>query len=317
MVKVLILTHENDPHANAVYSSLERRGVPFFRVDTEKLTTDYEITFHSKSGLYIISGKNEEVTIDEEWNIWNRRVMDPEIPKDVPKNLEEIVFTETKRTWQGLLFAHRGKVVNRPQAEFAANNKIDQLLFARGHPKSVQIPDTLLTNNPGALRRFYREHDQICHKLQRAALVKEGEEYLITYNNLVTSRNMQHADLIRRNPSLFQVYIPKEYELRITALKGKNIAIAIFSQDSEQSKVDFRRYDFDNVRYELINLPPQVDHFCTSLLAHYGLNFGEIDMIRTPQGEYVFLELNPNGQWLWLELKSGYHLTEDVTENLL
>ena len=93
--------------------------------------------------------------------------LDLEIPKDVPKNLEEIVFTETKRTWQGLLFAHRGKVVNRPQAEFAANNKIDQLLFARGHPKSVQIPDTLLTNNPGALRRFYREHDQICHKLQR------------------------------------------------------------------------------------------------------------------------------------------------------
>jgi len=55
----------------------------------------------------------------------------------------------------------------------------------------------------------------------------------------------------------------------------------------------------------------QQNHICNSV------TLKQDTQIRTPQGEYVFLELNPNGQWLWLELKSGYHLTEDVTENLL
>jgi hypothetical protein len=58
-----------------------------------------------------------------------------------------------------------------------------------------------------------------------------------------------------------------------------------------------------------------VDDF--DIIKHYGLSFGEIDFIRNKNGDYVFLEINPNGQWLWLELKSGYNLTKDVADNLL
>ncbi len=318
MKRVLILSYEDDPHVEAVSSYLKKQGVDFFIVETEKIIEKYGLSFDSKNGLYKISDGDRKVFLDEGWNIWNRRVMDPIVPEGVPKDLEDIIFTETKRTWQGLLFTHRGKVVNRPQAEFAANNKVDQFLFAKNYGLPILVPETILTNDPSMLKFFYeQEGGKICHKLQKAAVVMRNGEHYITYNNLVRKENLQYADLIRRNPSLFQRYIEKDYELRITALEEKVVAVAIHSQDSEQSKIDFRRYDFENVKYERVDLPETITDFCEDLLKHYNLSFGEIDMVVTPKQEYVFLELNPNGQWLWLELKSGYDLTSDVVENLL
>ena len=91
---------------------------------------------------------------------------------------------------------------------------------------------------------------------------------------------------------------------------------AIYSQDSELSKVDYRRYDF-NVSYRSVKLPGKVEYFCRLMLQGNRLRFGTFDFIYSKDGNYFFLELNPNGQWLWLELKSGYNLTKDIAENLL
>lgn len=317
MKKVLVLTHDGDPHAKSVCTYLELASVDFFYIATDKIIESYTVKFDSSTGFYSIASPVRNEVIDGRWNIWNRRVMDPELPRDFPKELEDIVLTETERTWEGLLFSHTGRVVNRPQASFAANNKVNQLLFARSYGRGIQIPATILTNDPEYLRQFYATHDLICHKLQRAALVERDGKRLTSYNNLVRDENIAHADLIRAHPCLFQEYIDKEYELRITALEDRVAAIAIYSQDSDLSKLDFRRYDFEKVRYRKVDIPDNVSTFCLDLLKHYGLSFGEIDMILTKDGRYVFLEINPNGQWLWLQEHSGYDLTRDVAENLL
>ena len=75
---------------------------------------------------------------------------------------------------------------------------------------------------------------------------------------------------------------------------------AIYSQDSELSKVDYRRYDF-NVSYRSVKLPGKVEYFCRLMLQGNRLRFGTFDFIYSKDGNYFFLELNPNGQWLWLE----------------
>lgn len=317
MKKILVLTYEEDPHANSVCAYLGKAGVETFRVNTDKLIGKYNIRISIQDKEYVISDGVNEIKLDSNWNIWNRRVLDPELPANFPKELEDIVFTETERAWESILFTHKGNVVNRPQANYAANNKISQLEFAYNYGRGICIPNTLLTNSPQQLRDFYKTHDKICHKLQKAALVKKEDEYLTTYNNIVTEKNMENAHLIEKNPSLFQEYIDKKYEIRVTALENKVVGIAIYSQDSDLSKLDYRRYDFENVKYKKIDLPENVNKFCLDLIKNYGLSFGEIDMILTKDNKYVFLELNPNGQWLWLELKSGYNLSKDVAENLL
>ena len=128
---------------------------------------------------------------------------------------------------------------------------------------------------------------------------------------------MENVDLVSSVPSLFQEYIDKEFEVRIVSTDITSTGIAIYSQDSEVSKVDYRRYDFENVKYKKVEIPDTVKEFCSKMLKHYGLHFGVFDFIQSKAGKYVFLELNPNGQWLWLEEESGYNLTKEVAENLI
>lgn len=315
MTSVVVLTHKDDPHASAVTDYFDLRGVEYLRIDTDRIIDELGFSFSSEG--FLLHTLDRMLLLSPDWNIWNRRVMDPSLPKDFPKELENIVFTETKRSWQSLLFSHQGKVINRPQNEFAANNKIDQLLYARSNPFGVKIPDTLLTNDPALFRAFYAVHEQVSHKLQKAALVSRGDDYLTTYNNIVSAEQAGNADLLRMHPALFQEYIDKNYELRITVTEAEVVAVRINSQDSPLSIQDFRRYDFDDVEYSHIELPDRVCVFCKDLINHYGLSFGAIDMIYSDKGEYVFLELNPNGQWLWLQEQSGHDLTSIVAENLL
>ncbi|MCK5149514.1 hypothetical protein KAJ87_01145 [Candidatus Pacearchaeota archaeon] len=311
MKNVLILTYDEDPHADSVSKFFDKKGVEYFRVVTENLAKDYKITFESNDSLYKISNNEKKIYLDSSWNIWNRRVMNPDNKKNMPKSLIDIVVDESEKTWDGLLASHKGKVVNRPQNHFYANNKIDQLKFASG---KIKIPDTIVTNDPSCVEEFYEKHKgNICFKLQKGTVIDEK----FIYTNKVTKEQLKNVDLVSKHPCLFQEYVDKEFEVRVVATDKNITGIAIDSQNSEISKIDFRRYDFDNVKYEHINLPDNVKGFCSSLLKNYGLHFGALDFIYSKERGYVFLELNPNGQWLWLEETSGYNLTKEVAENLI
>ena len=311
MKNILVLTHGEDPHADSVCKYLSERGIGTFRVETERLSEAYKLTFNSEFLTYNLSNGSKEIQIDDSWNIWNRRVMNPDVRKGLSKNIVDIIFDESEKAWDGLLMSHRGKVVNRPQNHMYANNKIDQMKFVSEFGNSVLIPDTLVTNDPKKAEKFYDKHKgNICFKLHKGAIVESSEGYKIVYTNKVTKKQMKNADLISSHPCLFQEYIEKEFEVRIVATDKNHDAIAIDSQNSEISKIDYRKYDFENVSRDVKNL-------CSEMLKYYGLHFGVFDFIKSKDGQDVFLELNPNGQWLWLELESGHNITKSVAENLI
>ena len=314
--KVLILTHLEDSHASSVRDYLSKRKVENFTVVTENLLKDYKINFSSNDLIYTIGDRNETIELTPSWNIWNRRIMIPDRKKGMPKDLQDLVTDECEKTWDGLLMAHKGKVVNRPQNHFYANSKLDQIKFALEN--SMLVPDTIVTTDPNKLRDFYEKHrGNICFKLQKGATIKTPEGNKIVYTNKVTREQMENASLVSSHPSLFQEYIDKEFEIRIISTDKNSTGIVIHSQDSEISKIDYRRYDLENVKYNHIELPKDVKSFCSNMLVHYGLHFGAFDFIYSKEGRYVFLELNPNGQWLWLQEQSGYDLTGEVAENLI
>lgn len=319
MKSVLLLTHHDDPHSKSVREYFDQKSVDYYEVHTDRLIDNYKLTFDLSKKQFELDGPDRKISLDSSWNIWNRRVMDPDLPTGFDKKLENIVYTETERTWEGLLTSHPGKVVNRPQHSYAANNKVNQLLYASNYGNNIHVPKTVLSNDPEKIKQFYNTLEKVSFKLLKAPIIEtnDSNDYLTCYNNIVEPEHLQHLDTVKNNPSLFQEYIEKEYELRITAVEGKAIGIRINSQDSPLSRTDFRRYDFKNVTYAHEELPKNVETFCLDMLKHYNLSFGEFDFIKNKKGEYVFLEINPNGQWLWLELKSGFPLTKTVAENLL
>jgi len=135
-------------------------------------------------------------------------------------------------------------------------------------------------------------------------------EKLIIYTHKLNAVDFQKIENVKFVPVLFQEYVPKEIELRMTVIEEDVFSCAIDSQKSERTKDDWRRYDFEKVPHYSYKLPVDIENKLVDFLKNAGLKFGAFDMILTPNGEYVFLEINPNGQWYWIEKLTGMKITE-------
>ena len=114
-------------------------------------------------------------------------------------------------------------------------------------------------------------------------------------------------------PTMFQPYVDKAFELRCVVMGDKIFAAKLDSQASEDSRIDWRGGDPE---HEIFELPKSVQVSLRRLMDSFDLNFASLDMIVTPDGEFVFLELNPNGQWLWLEYELGMPLVATMADLL-
>lgn len=319
MRSVLIFSDAKDPHATAVEDALLRLGARSFRVLTERLGKQVRITRvvgRESSRAISVSVSGVGIEHGPECSLWNRRIREPALASSTPADIADVVRREAEALWHGIIEIHDGIVVGRPSAIWRASNKADQLAFALRFGR-VRVPDTLVSNDPDAVTDFFRFHGgNICYKLFRGASVERGGETLFVYTNLLQETHLQRRDIIERTPGQYQEYIPKAMDVRVTYVGREPFAAAIHSQDSPVSKIDFRRYDFERVRYESCQLPDAVHELCLGLLDRYGLNFGAFDFVVTHDGEYVFLELNPNGQWLWIEERTGLPVADALARLL-
>ena len=121
---------------------------------------------------------------------------------------------------------------------------------------------------------------------------------------------------IRLCPVFSQQYINKRYEYRVMVIGKKVLSCRIDSQASQMTKIDWRHYDFKNVEHKQVELPKDVQEKLLNFMQKIGLNYGAIDFIETPKGEFVFLEVNPSGQWGWITSLAGLKIPEAVAEML-
>ena len=113
-----------------------------------------------------------------------------------------------------------------------------------------------------------------------------------------------------------QEYVPKKLEFRVTVVGHQVLACAIYSQDSERTKDDWRRYDFAKVKHENRVLPEDINIALLRLMDKCCLTYGAMDMILTPEGEYFFLEVNPSGQYEWIENLTKLPISRSIAEAL-
>jgi glutathione synthase/RimK-type ligase-like ATP-grasp enzyme len=126
-----------------------------------------------------------------------------------------------------------------------------------------------------------------------------------------------YAEAIRFGPVIVQEYVAKRVELRVTVVGRAVFAAEIHSQESNHARFDWRRYDLGSTRHEVHRLPAVVADRCVEIVGRLGLRYGAIDLILTPDGRYVFLEVNPTGQWLWIEKATGLPIGDALCDLLL
>lgn len=200
--------------------------------------------------------------------------------------------------------------VNKPSASVKNRNVLNQLQLATSI--DFKTPDTLFTNNLSELKSFAGS-DVVVIKQGNLGTHLDKKRILTS----VVSIASIEENVLRGCPCLFQRYIPKEFELRVHVI-GKNVLTCrIDSQASDKTRIDWRNYDLDNTPHAPHELDGAIKEKCITLTERLGLAFGVIDLIVTPQGDYVFLECNAQGHWSWIEKRTNLPITKVLCEHLI
>lgn len=317
--RILIVSQEVDPHVDSMVVALKKRGVRPVRFHTKDfpMKATLSVEFGSNTGTSVaLDCDGGRLEPGETRSVWFRRPDRCELPASLSKEERPIAVGECEEALQGLYRVLGGLWVNPPDANRTAGSKILQTQRAMG--LGLRVPDTLVTNDPKRFKEFYDAHGgNVIVKMQRQTFWS-ADLGLSIFTSMVDPSKLEHAALISNSACFFQEYIPKDVELRVTVIGRKAFAIALRSQEVEAGKIDWRKAAVGTVPHEPYTLPADVEAKLLAMTDSFGLNYGAIDLIVTPEGEHVFLEINPNGQFGWMENnKTGLGLFDAMADLLI
>jgi hypothetical protein len=316
---ILILSSQRDGHVPRVAAKLEEQGFETLWFDTAQFPdrARMHIGFDNRgvTSRFLV-WDDREYDLGRVTAVWYRRPGKPGVPASL-KDTTQRYYSEwtsahfLEGIWETLECFW---VPARPAADHFAHNKLMQLAVAS--KLGFTIPQTLITNNPSAFLDFCEVPGKLVHKPLRDTQPKREGQYVSLYTSIVERRNAHAYQAIRYAPEIFQHYVRKQSELRVTVVGTRVFAAEIASQQSRSTRHDWRHYDDDSVKYRPVQLPSELQARCVNLLAAFQLSFGAIDLVLTPEGEYVFLEINPNGQWGWVEEWTGLPISDAMADLL-
>ena len=317
---ILIVTNKTDYTADFLILGLKERGVGFFRFNTEEFPKTIELILDISNNNIEgqLKAHNRVIDLAEIQSVWYRRPVASDPSEKIQGEAErEYIITESRETLEGLWRILHGFWVSHPDNLRAAESKLYQLKVASD--LGFAIPQTLVTNSPAVAEAFYRTHsNQIICKPQRQGQISRRENVSLIYTNMVEEQHTEHFSSVQFAPVLFQPYVPKAIEIRVTVVGLRVFAVELHSQEVEHARFDWRRVDASELHHQAHRLPLDIETKCISLVRTLGLSFGAIDLILTPESEYVFLEINPNGQWAWIQqLCPDIHIREALIDLLI
>jgi RimK-like ATP-grasp domain len=318
---ILVIGLESDPHIQKV---LDRVNLDEF----EPVVLDYsKIPKHIKISYLFKPKEPTEVIFQLEnrtfsskliHSIWYRRanniVLDePSLDENVKKYItkEFIAFMRSLTT----LLRDKKWLIKPKAADYASLKPVN---LSVAQEVGFEIPATVMGNNPEQVIEFGLSKKDIAVKaLDRGFYYTSKDDGVGMKTQKVNIQTMlEKVEQIQYSPTIYQEYVEKDYELRVTVVGEKVFACKIDSQKAKnkQTHIDWRNYDLANTPHSKYDLPPEIKQKCLDLTNKMDLNFGCIDLIKTPQGKYVFLEINPYGQWLWIEKLSGLEISEAIVD---
>lgn len=317
---VLLLTHSADYFTvDRVAEALSKRGAQPFRLDTDRfpMTVRLSARLGSDGLCHRLEYGEKTIGTDEVKAVWMRRIWQPHLSKELPPQFQESCARESLAALRGFLDSlSEARWVDVLQRIWEGENKLRQLRLAR--KVGLHIPRTLVTNDPKQARGFFQEVEgkMVAKLLTPLSTSMEGSSFFV-YTSAVREEDLVDAETLRYCPMVFQEQIPKLRELRVVFVGGNLFVGALDASRYSAFTMDWRRAKPEECPWEPDELPSEVARCLNSLMAEFGLVFGAIDLIRTPAGEYVFLEVNPTGEWGMLERDLGYPISEAIADALL
>lgn len=325
---LLILSESGDRSTNDVIDWLEEYGVVWTRLNGDALNATQSITLHldrtdeCEPTRGIPPPEHVHVVWLRRWSkpmggagpeILNRNGVTEE-PVDFHVNLSEFRSREL-RTLTAFLFRQYRQCAWLGKPGTLSLNKLQVLEEAASC--GLKVPPSVVTSSRVALERFASRHEHIVSKpIAEVALLALDDDTYLTYTSRCT-----HDEIAALPdtffPALFQAEVAKACELRVFILGERTYAMAMFTQRRAETASDFRRYNSaDPTRCVPYDLPTDIEAAIQRLMVRLSLVTGSVDMILTPSGDYVFLEINPAGQFGMTSYPCNYHIERDIADHI-
>lgn len=300
---ILILGSPNDEHVRRVQPHLHR---PAQVLDCADIPVRVGVEADADSGAALIVD-GHRLHLATVTSVWRRRHngygLHPEL---LDRTAREFAWSETHEATQGALQAMDCAWFNHPAADDLAQLKLVQLRTAR--QLGLEVPTTLATTDPVAARSFVETSPgPVVRKAFR------NLENARAHTQVVTAEDLEVIDAVRYAPVIFQEYVPVELDLRVTMVDGEVFAAAIKSYP--EFHADYRP-GLASATVTACGLPDHLSDQLRSLCGTLGLRYGAIDLRLTPEGRYVFLEVNPGGEFLFVSDRTGQPVPEAVAAAL-
>jgi glutathione synthase/RimK-type ligase-like ATP-grasp enzyme len=304
---ILAITKSDDNRSIPLVAEHARaRGADVFRFDTDRFPTEIQVELEVSAGAVrgAVRDGDRRLDLADVSAVWYRRLhVAAGLPAEMDRQLRAASVGESRAVVLGLIAAlgDRCFVLDPPDVIGRAKNKELQLRLARA--AGLEVPRSLTSNDPAAVRRFAAAcpGGMVTKMLSSFAVYEHGRE-LVVFTNRIGPDQLADLDGLDLCPMTFQELVPKAVELRVTVVGARVHTAAVDSQASEQAQLDWRR---DGVglldAWVPYDLPADIERRLLEVMDRLGLEYGAADLIVTPDGRHVFLEVNPAGEWFWLD----------------
>lgn len=310
---ILLITNKRDLTTDFIVVELRRRGRAFHRLNTEDMP-QASVRFDPRAGgRWAIETSDLDLRLEDVGAAYYRRPGAPEPAgardEATAKYLADEWSAVTKALWNAL----EGRWLSSPFAILRAEDKPRQLAMASA--LGFDVPETLISNDFAAASAFVAKAGAIGKPL-RHSLIERGDAGEVLFTARLDPLKSMDRTAVSLAPVIYQREVRKAYDVRATVIGDRVFAAAIYSQDHDETEVDWRSGTRLDLRHEAIELPADIIDKCRALTQRLDLRYGAIDLIADQDGRYWFLEINPNGQWAWIERRTGLALASAIVDEL-
>lgn len=318
---IVVLSHLSDPPARAAAAMLAARGEDLVWFDPRTIGGHTRIAFRWDAAgkpRHRIAVEGRQIELEDVGVIWLRKPGQGGSAR-ADRRHGDFIDAETDAALHHLGSELGVPFVPGPRSLLVTwQDKLRQLGVAGS--LGFETPPTIVTNDPAELLAFWRAHHGRCvtkHLSSTSITVPSLGHRFMRFTEPLTHRDLAAIQSVSACPVLAQAYVPKRIELRVTVVGERVFAAEIHSQASAHSRHDCRKYDLASTPYLVHRLPGGIERQCLALVRSIGLHYAALDLVVTPDGRYVFLEINPAGEYEWIEKRTGLPITDAICDLLI
>lgn len=308
----LVFTNKTDLTSDFIIREMRRRSLRVLRINTEEIFL-WNVIQDGDSGTILRLDRNI-IELGKVRAAYFRRPLPPEISsKGLPSSTLQYLREEWSYMLRSIYLELDKKWFSHPNAIILAEDKPKQLRLAK--EIGFNIPHTVITNDLQSIKKLFLTGPVIAKPLKQA-LLEDSENERVIFTSTIESLSDVDENALRAAPVIFQRKILKKYDIRVTVVEDDVFSVSIQSQEFENTKTDWRHGSVIELQHDIFELPAEIKEHCKEIVRKLGLRFGAIDLVLDEAKKFWFLECNPNGQWAWIENRTGLPIAAAIVDSM-